>query len=294
MAYVFATRAYNMDHLDFHKLAQIDWNIVPHLNQPFGLNGYKYVDWAEADYGEHEASIFAGTDIRMPSGPNDPLHGTLTAILEAASTGGKAIWGGIQGISVGAETFALASDSSTTADDFDIIQGELSGADKFNLSTRNDLARGYGGNDAMNGNGGDGNDKLNGAKGNDHLFGDAGQDKLYGGAGKDTLDGGDDTTRDSFVFNDADSAVGTKRDVILHFTGGSDVIDLGRIDADASTSKSDDDFHWSGESAAAHSIWWTANTGGVVVSGDVTGDAKADFEIFLAGASTLTADDVLL
>ncbi|HVG48612.1 MAG TPA: M10 family metallopeptidase C-terminal domain-containing protein [Rubellimicrobium sp.] len=210
------------------------------------------------------------------------------------------VWAGRKGVSFDIDALERAMSSVSTDDDFDLIAGELCGADTFDLSTRGDLARGYGGNDTLNGSGGadplyggDGNDKVNGGTGNDRLFGEAGQDKFYAGAGRDIMDGGDDAARDTFLFDDGDSAAGSKRDTILHFAEGSDILDLSRIDSDVASSQ-DNAFAWSDHIAASHSIWWTATADGVVLSGDVTGDAKADFEVVPAGAVTLTSEDVFV
>lgn len=76
--------------------------------------------------------------------------------------------------------------------------------------------------------GGSGRDVLFGDGGKDALFGQNGFDVLYGGRGADVLDGGAGHDRliggrgdDTFVFS-----TGYKRDVIVDFDYGNDVVDL--------------------------------------------------------------------
>ena len=131
-----------------------------------------------------------------------------------------------------------------------------------------------------------GNDLLQGRAGADTLAGGAGQDKLYGGAG--------DGVCDVFVFASKDeSAVGTTRDTIYDFASGIDDIDLSGIDANSRTSR-DDVFKFSGTTAQADSVWYTAGRGEVIVRADVNGDGRADFEIRVVGVSVLTEGDFSL
>jgi serralysin len=155
---------------------------------------------------------------------------------------------------------------------------------------------------AINGNGNDldnritGNDaanKLDGGLGNDVLSGGDGADTLIGGAGADILTGG--ASDDVFFYSDvADSAVGA-RDRILDFTSG-DRINLSQIDAIAGTANNEK-FTFIGTGAFtghAGELHVTAAGANTLVSGDVTGDGKADFEILLIGSHTLHGTDFVL
>ncbi|WP_237168755.1 M10 family metallopeptidase C-terminal domain-containing protein [Paracoccus shandongensis] len=156
------------------------------------------------------------------------------------------------------------------------------------------ILKGGGGNDVLSGRAGA--DRLLGDAGDDILNGGSGGDRLVGGRGQDDLFGGVDASRDVFVFTShLDSAVGRNRDVVNDFTTGLDDLDLRLVDAVASTAGTNEAFRWAGTTAAAHSVWWTEVAGqGVLVRGDVTGDARADFEILLSDISSLGAGDVLL
>lgn len=167
-----------------------------------------------------------------------------------------------------------------------------------------------GGNDAVSAGrgadlvyGGAGDDRLLGGQGDDRLYGQSGQDTVTGGADMDVMYAGVDRNRDVFIFASvAESVVGERRDVIHEFkprisakdkTG--DVIDLLQIDANTGTAATGDQaFRFSGTTAKANSVWYSAGQDGVIVRGDVNGDAVADFEIRLANVSTLTADAFML
>lgn len=135
---------------------------------------------------------------------------------------------------------------------------------------------------------------LSGGGGADTLNGGAGADSLLGGTGRDVMSGGADRDRDVFVFNSiADSAVGSQRDVVQSFLSGIDDIDLRGIDANGGMA-GDQSFAFAGSTAAAHAVWVTAAGADLILSGDVTGDARADFQIGLTGVAALIAADLLL
>jgi Ca2+-binding RTX toxin-like protein len=127
--------------------------------------------------------------------------------------------------------------------------------------------------------------KIMGGAGDDHITGGDGKDILTGGAGSDT-----------FVFNAlTDSVVGSARDKIVDFVDGTDRIDLSAIDAISGT-PGDDGFHFVGDSALrdAGDLRVTVTGGNTLVSADVNGDHKADFQILLMGVHALTASDFML
>lgn len=124
---------------------------------------------------------------------------------------------------------------------------------------------------------------LNGSTGNDLLIGGGGADTLIGGRGAD-----------SFVFLTwADTGVGLGlRDVITDFNAGqADKINLAALDAVAGT-VDDEAFTYIG--AAAFSTAGQLRFEAGILSGEMTGDGVADFEIQLAGVRSFTAAAVIL
>ncbi|HEX2554545.1 MAG TPA: calcium-binding protein [Microvirga sp.] len=160
----------------------------------------------------------------------------------------------------------------------------LSGVAAIN-GTGNDLANTMTGNDAANLlSGGLGNDTINGAGGNDTLSGGLGLDTLTGGLGADIFD-----------FNSIQEAgKGLLRDVVFFSHAEGDKIDLSTIDAAKGKGfKGDQDFHWINDNKLGAKF--TGEEGELrfkkgILSGDINGDGKADFEIKIVG--TLTADDL--
>jgi Ca2+-binding RTX toxin-like protein len=143
----------------------------------------------------------------------------------------------------------------------------------------------------LTGNAGD--NTLSGMSGADRLIGQAGRDRLTGGSGRDTFD-----------FNSAkDSGVTyITRDVITDFLHGYDKIDVRSIDASDSLA-SNNAFRFlgskafSGDGAELRAVQY--NRAGTtsdltIISGDITGDGRSDFQIGLTGLKTLTASDFIL
>ncbi len=160
--------------------------------------------------------------------------------------------------------------------------------------------------------GGNGHDLLNGDVGNDRLYGEAGRDTLYGGQGDDTLSGGtgDDNLvggagRDSlfggsgtdrFIFNSVDDSPTFLGDTINDFQKGYDKINLSAIDSKAWMA-GDQSFSFVGGgplAGAGGSLQAFKYNGGTVVNGDVDGNGIADFQVFVAGVTSLTASDFIL
>ncbi|WP_299131643.1 calcium-binding protein [uncultured Amaricoccus sp.] len=170
-----------------------------------------------------------------------------------------------------------------------------------------DDLRGRGGDDRLYGERGDdklygqsGRDVLIGERGNDKLYGDSGDDRLSGGAGVDRLVGGAGLDKltggagaDEFAFKAlADSGLWQKRDVITDFLAGTDVIDLGAIDADV-TRRGDQRFDFIGREGFGDVAGELRCRSGIVY-GDVDGDGRADFQIALDGVSSLRESDFIL
>ena len=142
----------------------------------------------------------------------------------------------------------------------------------------------------------DGNFEFLGGKGADIFKGGAGADHFIGGLKHDTLTGG--FGADRFIYTAlANSGLGTKADVITDFsrTDG-DRIDLSAIDAIAGTAPNNA-FHFVGTALFSHTageLRFEKSGGSTFITGDVNGDAVADFEITLTGKIGMHAADFIL
>lgn len=135
---------------------------------------------------------------------------------------------------------------------------------------------------------------IDGGDGNDVISGLAGADTLIGGRGIDRIDCGADKHKDRVVYRSpSDSAVGSNRDQVTNFTPGTDITDVSAIDADPRVA-GNQAFSFSGTAASPHAIWYTPRGSDLVISGDVDGDAVADFEIGVRGVTLLTETDLAL
>ena len=186
-------------------------------------------------------------------------------------------------------TAGLVDMTNAVITGIDEIRG-TSGADTFLFAatTGNILVSLLGGADSVAG--GDGNDTQLGGAGNDTLNGGVGGDVIVGQAGTDILTGG--IGADYFVFDDlTEMATGAARDVITDFAHGQDVIKLTLVDANLNT-VGDQAFTFIG--ASGFSAVGQLRYAGGTLSGDVTGDGVADFQIGLTGAPVLTSADFQL
>jgi serralysin len=138
--------------------------------------------------------------------------------------------------------------------------------------------------------GGTGNDRLYGQSGNDVLSGGTGNDALVGSSGKDVLYGG--SGADTFVFTSASHSRGSYLDTIKDFRRGTDHIDLRSIDANTKIG-GNQAFSFIGKSGFSGKAGQLKFDSGVV-SGDVNGDRVADFQVTVAGLSTLNKSDFYL
>jgi Ca2+-binding RTX toxin-like protein len=136
---------------------------------------------------------------------------------------------------------------------------------------------------------------LYGRDGDDYLAGLAGDDWLFGGNGSDYYAG--DAGNDRFVFNSVSAAgVGDTMDAISDFTAGEDKIDLSMIDAMSGVAGNQafSDtlvFAFTGQKGQ---LMTAIEDFGLVLSGDVNGDSKADFQIRLFDVSSLSSADLIL
>lgn len=171
-------------------------------------------------------------------------------------------------------------------------------ANSFKAGGGDDILSGMGGDDLLDG--ARGRDRLQGGAGKDHLaggadadllFGGRGADVLVGGLGADTLSGG--TGRDTFSYDFArESRPAERRDVIADFESGLDRLSLAGIDADT-MERGDQAFAYIGRRAFSGTAGELRHRG-PLLSADVDGDGRADFEIRIEGLSHDRADDILL
>ena len=161
-------------------------------------------------------------------------------------------------------------------------------ADRIHGYGSNDTFSGLGGGDIINGDAG--NDTLDGGADNDRLFGGLDGDTLTGGLGRDILFGG--AGLDHFVFQTPkDSRKGANADIIRDFSHAEgDLIDLSLINSKKGAGNQAFKFisaqqfhHKAGELHYANHI----------LSADVNGDGKADFEIHINANSLIAADFIL-
>ena len=191
------------------------------------------------------------------------------------------------GITVNLETGTARSLSGDAAG---IGRDRLSGIEAVIAGRFNDVITGNSSANQLSG--AEGRDRLIGQAGADQLNGGAGADTLTGGAGRDRLTGGDGA--DVFVFGKITETgkTSTTRDVITDFQSGIDDIDLQAIDANTART-GNQAFTFIGSNAFSSTAGELRFAGGVI-SGDVNGDGRADFQIGLTGVSALAAGDFIL
>ncbi|WP_318837873.1 calcium-binding protein [Pseudomonas botevensis] len=137
-----------------------------------------------------------------------------------------------------------------------------------------------------------GSSNLNGTgnDGNNVLIGNSGNNILTGGLGADTLTGGNGA--DVFVLGAwNESGVGNLRDVITDFNSAQgDKIDLTKFDANLLTSGVNGfSFIGAADFTGAGQLRFVDH----VLSGNVSGNAGADFEIQLVGVNSFSANDLV-
>jgi Ca2+-binding RTX toxin-like protein len=139
----------------------------------------------------------------------------------------------------------------------------------------------FGNADANNLSGGGGNDQLDSGAGNDVLFGGQGMDTLIGAAGSDM-----------FVFSALNEmGVGNSRDVIIDFSSlQGDKIDLSMFDANLQQSGLNSfSFIGGNDFTGVGQLRFVDH----VLSGNVSGNAGADFEIQLVGVNSFSTNDLV-
>ncbi|MDF8334756.1 calcium-binding protein [Novosphingobium cyanobacteriorum] len=242
------------------------------------------------------ALVEPGTDFRLPAGVPD-----LT-VTDAPATGLRAVLFGnalnntITG-SLADETISGLAGNDTIVGNGgrDVLRGG-SGNDVLVAGDGNDRLVGGTGNDTMVG--GLGNDVLIGGDGNDVLAGGGGSDRLIGGAGDDDFsasgrakvtggEGADHFHNGTaggwrFIYTSAGDSTLSAPDVFDNFKAWTeadpkhfDVIDLSRVDADATTAGQQHFSLVNGPTGTAGDLW--------IIRGGIDGDAGIRFFSWIYG-----------
>ncbi|WP_192562365.1 M10 family metallopeptidase C-terminal domain-containing protein [Pseudomonas gozinkensis] len=146
------------------------------------------------------------------------------------------------------------------------------------------------GSDNINATGNEVANRLVGNAGNNILDGGLGADRLEGGLGTDTLTGG--AGADTFIFNNwNETGTGSLRDVITDFSSAQgDKIDLSKFDANLlSAGFNGFSFIGAADFTGAGQLRFVDH----VLSGNVSGNVGADFEIQLVGVNAFSASDLV-
>ena len=141
-----------------------------------------------------------------------------------------------------------------------------------------------------------GDNVLRGREGDDTLSGGLGNDVLVGGIGRDVQTGGAGADRFDFNAINESGTTSATRDQIVGFEQGADAIDFSTIDANTA-GWGNEAFTFIGEvtfHGVAGELRQQSDDANTIVSGDINGDAVADFQIELNGAFTLTPNDFIL
>ena len=253
-----------------------------------GVIGSNYHDSLRGDAADNVLQGYLGYDALYGREGNDTLLGGAGADLLNGGTGLDATcyW---QAGPANAAGMGLLVDLVLQA----LNTGDAAG-DRFYFvenvvgSAYHDDLRGDEGANTLNGL--YGNDLLCGRFGDDWLNGSEGNDCLVGGAGTDWLDGG--AGRDTFTFHFVNETLPGGRDTIRDFVSGVDLINLSFIDANAALA-GNQSFLYVGGSAFT-GVAGQLNFRNSTLSGDINGDAVADFQINLPGVPLLGATDFFL
>lgn len=283
-----------------------------------GLNGFRFegIDW-----GDFSGSSVAGAGDINGDGFDDMIIGAPGAKGGAGESyvvfGGADRLAGLDRLSGRDGVIALADVGTRVGTDArEVLSGtagndilcSFGGADTLRGQLGADVLRGGTGWDSLDGGGnwdelfgGWGNDQIEGKLGRDLLQGQRGSDKLLGGGGDDTLVGGlgadvlaGGAGNDVFVFRGDFESSGSERDTLTGDTGlpafevpgmgTGDLIDLNRIDADA-TVADDQAFIWSGLTPGGRGTLWLSRSGSLtLVNGNLDDDATIEFQLAIDDA----------
>jgi len=254
----------------------------------YGGDGYDYLigrGGSDTLYGGADGDTLdggSGAD-QMEGGTGDDVYlvdDSGDTVVEASGEGTDLVYTTLASYTLGADVENL---------DYNAFTGNFAGTGN---SLDNDI---YGGSGTDTLSGLDGADELRGEGGADTLLGGNGDDLLIGGTGADTSTGGAGT--DTFrLSTQYESGLGASADRITDFASGTDVIDLGFVDADT-TAGGNQAFTFVGNAAfssTAGELRYYDDGTDTWVQGDTNGDGMADFEIALTGVLTLVATDFIL
>ncbi len=136
--------------------------------------------------------------------------------------------------------------------------------------------------------------RIAGRDGADFRFGQTGSDTPYGDTRFDRMQCGPDAGPYLSDFaTTGQGAAGALRDTIFGFQAGRDHTGLRQIDANADGGRNHC-FAFNGAAPADHAIWALQFRGDIIVRADVNGDARADFELHLAGVASVGACNFFL
>jgi Ca2+-binding RTX toxin-like protein len=145
--------------------------------------------------------------------------------------------------------------------------------------------------------GGAGGDSLTGGAKADRISAAGGDDLIVGGGLGDAIDGG--AGADTFRYLSVADSAGAACDLISGFESGLDRIDLSAIDANLAAD-GNQAFAFVGTAAFSNKAGelraaWDAATGSWAIQGDLNGDGRVDFQLYVAtgGAAPLASDFVL-
>jgi Ca2+-binding RTX toxin-like protein len=234
-----------------------------------GADGDTLDGGSGADYLEGNA----GDDVYLVDNAGD-------TVVEASGEGTDLVYTTLANYTLGANVENL---------DYNSFTGNFAGTGN---ALDNDIYGGSG-NDTLSGL--DGNDELRGETGADTLDGGNGDDLLIGGNGADVMTGGADA--DTFRWSTQfESGLGASADRIADFAAGTDLIDLGFVDADFTTG-GNQSFAFIGNAAfssTAGELRYFDDGTDTWVQADTNGDGMADFEIALTGVMVLAGADFVL
>jgi hypothetical protein len=245
------------------------------------LTGSAFADTLIGDGGTNVLTGLDGADLLNGGGGADRMSGGLGNDTYVVNKAGDQVTEGNNPGDV--DTVKVSIDYTLGANVENLI---LIGAGAID-GTGNELANKLTGNAEAN--------VLSGLAGADRLSGGGSSDTLIGGAGRDILTGGADADTFRYLSASETGATGATRDTIADFVAGTDKIDLAAIDA--VDDGADDAFSFIGAAAfsgTAGELRAKVAGANTLVSGDLDGDAVADFQILLAGTHTLSAGDFLL
>ncbi|MFE0756326.1 calcium-binding protein [Inquilinus sp. NPDC058860] len=255
-----------------------------------------YSQIANGDFTGLANSLFAGNDSQTGSqkgdilsglAGNDTLSGLAGADTLAGGVGDDVLRGG-----VGADRLVGGAgiDTATYSESPFGVTVDITAGKGTSGYAYGDVLSGI-----ENVRGSSANDVLSGGATANTLLGNAGNDVIDGRGGKDSLGGG--TGTDRFVFDAVSHSTVGAPDRIVDFSHAEgDRIDLRPIDA-ATGAGGNQAFSFIGTAAFGHhagELHYAITGGTTTISGDINGDAKADFSIVLTGAIHLVASDFLL